>query len=149
MLNEARAEYERSGERGEVLLTEAKLAECLVLEGDSHAALALATSALERVESVEGVYVVIPSLLRVRGCALAQLGRLPEARETLLESLESARAKQADYEVGLTLDALVGLGRLTGQGVGELESERDTIFARLGVVATPEIPLASAVTATA
>src|SRR5207245_8091766 len=103
MLNEAKEEYERSGERGEVLLTEAKLAECLMLGGQSDGALELASSALQRAETVEGVYVVVPALLRVQGCALAQLGRVDEARTALLESLESARAKEADYEAGLTL----------------------------------------------
>ena len=149
MLNDAKDEYERARERSEVLLTEAKLAECLMLEGDGDAALRLASAALRRSESVEGVYFVVPTLLRIRGCALAQLDQFDDARATLLESLDSARAKEADYEVGLTLDALVRLGQATGEPVDELELERDAIFARLGVVATPQIPLGAAVAATA
>jgi tetratricopeptide (TPR) repeat protein len=149
MLEEAKDEYKRAGEQGEVLLTEAKLAETLMLEGDGHAALGLASSALRRAESLESVYLAIPALLRVKGCALAQLGRAEEARAALLESLNSARAKQADYEVGLTLDALVSLGQAAGERVAELKLERDSIFERLGVVATPEIPLVSGVAATA
>jgi class 3 adenylate cyclase/tetratricopeptide (TPR) repeat protein len=141
MLNDARSEYERAGERGEVLLTDAKIAECLMLEGEGQAALELASSTLLRAESLEGVYLVIPTLLRVKGCALAQLDRVDEAWAALLESLAAARAKEADYELALTMDALVTLGRVTGRPIEELVRERDPILERLGVVATPETPL--------
>jgi class 3 adenylate cyclase/tetratricopeptide (TPR) repeat protein len=149
MLNEAKEEYERAGERSEVLLTDAKLAECLMLEGESRAALAVASAALRQAESIEGVYLAIPTLLRVRGCALAQLGRMNEARADLLESLAAAREKNADYEVALTLDALVDVGRAAGEPVDELAGERDLIFERLGVVAMPPVPPAHALAGTA
>jgi class 3 adenylate cyclase/tetratricopeptide (TPR) repeat protein len=149
MLTEARDEYERAGERAEVLLTEAKLAECLMLEGESKAALDLASSTLERAATTEGVYAVVPALARIRGCALAQLGRLDDARDALEESLESARATGAPYEVGLTLDALVKLGPRVCEHVDEAARERDEIFARLHVVATPQISPAPAAAATA
>ena len=148
MLTEARETYDRAGERGEVLLTEAKLAECLMLEGESEAALALASSALDRVSTIEAVYAVVPALARVQGCALAQLGRLDDASRALAESLESARANGVPYEVGLTLDALVRLGPSVCEPVDEFALERDEIFATLHVVATPEIPLYSAVATT-
>jgi hypothetical protein len=80
-------------------------------------------------------------LLRVRGCALMQLGRMTEARAALDESLSEARARGAEYEVALALDALVVLGRLAGDETTTLDEERTTIFERLGVVATPELPL--------
>ena len=47
----------------------------------------------------------------------------------------------ADYEVGLALDSLVALLRLTGEPTRTIERERDAIFRQLGVVAAPEIPL--------
>ena len=50
--------------------------------------------------------------------------------------------------MGLTLDALVRLGPPVCERVDEFAVERDEIFATLHVVATPEIPLDSAVAAT-
>jgi tetratricopeptide (TPR) repeat protein len=149
MLTEAKDGYDRAGERAEVLLTEAKLAECLMLEGESKAALDLASSTLSRAATTEGVYAVVPALARVRGCALAQLGRFDDARAALEESLESARATGAPYEVGLTLDALVKLGPRICERVEEAERERNEIFARLHVVATPELSPVPAAAATA
>jgi class 3 adenylate cyclase/tetratricopeptide (TPR) repeat protein len=147
MLAEAKEAYGQAGERGEVLLTDAKLAECMMLEGRSEEALALASSALDRVRTLETVYAVVPALVRVQGCALAQLGRFDEARRALEESLDSARGNGVPYEVGLTLDALTRLGPPVCDRPDELARERDEIFAKLHVVATPEIPPGPAVAA--
>jgi len=69
-------------------------------------------------------------------------------REALDESLRLARLedenfgiRSADYEIGVTLAAVVRLRLLTGEPAGELEAERDAIFGRLGVVKVPEPPL--------
>jgi class 3 adenylate cyclase/tetratricopeptide (TPR) repeat protein len=140
LLMGAREAHERDGARQEVIVAEARMAECLALEGESEAALDLAESALERARALEAE-LVIATLLRVRGCALMQLGRMTEARAALDESLSEARARGAEYEVALALDALVVLGRLAGDETTTLDEERTTIFERLGVVATPELPL--------
>jgi hypothetical protein len=56
-------------------------------------------------------------------------------------SLLIARARGADHEVALTLDALLALHQVAGEGYDEaLEEERDAIFDRLGVVALPNVP---------
>ncbi len=141
VLQEALAEFEQTGEQSEALTTEARIAECLVLQGESEAALELASAALARARAPEGASVLVPMLQRLRGCALMQLYRLDEAREALAESLADARSRGADYEIGLALDALVKLGALNGKTTRELEDERRAIFDRLGVVRTPEIPL--------
>ena len=77
----------------------------------------------------------------MRGLALLQLGRFDEAHAALDESVESARKAGADYEVALALDALAVLCEFDGENPETAERERDAIFARLGVVATPEFPL--------
>ncbi len=122
--------------------------ECLVLEGAGVDALTLASGALARAETVPGVSVVVANLHRLRGWAYLQTGRPDEAREALEESLRLARLegenfgiRSADYEIALTLGALVRLGALTGERTDELEAERDTILGRLGVVKVPEPPL--------
>jgi tetratricopeptide (TPR) repeat protein len=141
LLEEARSEFERAGEHGELLVTDARDAELLVIERRAEEALALTDAALDRARTVEGVFVLFPVLERIRGLALMQLGRLEEAREAITEGVARARADQADYELALGLDALATLGLLDAGPAGETERERDRIFLRLGVVRTPGIPL--------
>ncbi len=141
LLAEAHDEFERAGESNEVLVTEARVAELLVFERSAADALDLAERTLARSPAFEGIFPLGPTLHRVRGLALLQLSRVDEARAALAESVESARSAGADYEVALGLDSLATLGRLDGESPEAVERERDAIFARLGVVATPELPL--------
>ncbi len=141
LLAEAHGQYERDRERGEVLATEARIAESLVLSGAAEDALHQAERTLARVGTFEGIFVLVPTLQRARGLALIQLGRPEEAREALTESLRRARLESADYDVALALDALAALPRLGGEPREGIERERDSILEKLGVVATPEIPL--------
>ena len=141
LLGEARDEYERAGDDGEVLLTDARLAECLVLEGKAEAAQDLASAALRRAEALGDVFGSKAVLYRVRGCSNLQLGSLDAAREDLEVSLEDAREREAEYDIALALDALVSLGRLTRESTGPVEQERDAIVKRLNIVRMPSIPL--------
>jgi tetratricopeptide (TPR) repeat protein len=141
LLAEAHEHHERDGERGELLETEARIAESLLFQGAAGDALDHAETTLVRAGTFEGIFVLVPTLQRVRGLALMGLGRLEEAREALTESLRQARLDSADYEVALALDSLVALRRVGGESTRDIERERDAIFRRLGVVATPEIPL--------
>jgi tetratricopeptide (TPR) repeat protein len=140
LLGEARDEYRRSG-FGELGVSDAWIAECLMLQGEPDAALALWTEALETARSLEGAFDVMALLQRVRGCALLQLGRLEEAQAALVSAVDEARNKNARYELALALDALAALARATGAESGELEQERDAILERLGAVRIPQIPL--------
>ena len=92
LVDEAHDEFERVGESSEVLVTEARLGELLVLEGSSADALDLAERALARLSTFEGIFPLGPTLHRVRGLALLQLGRFDEARAAFNESLEGARS---------------------------------------------------------
>jgi tetratricopeptide (TPR) repeat protein len=140
LLTEAREEFERSGDRGEVFSTDARIAECLALEGDAEPAFELATAALDRAASLEGVQMWVPILHRVRGWALMQLGRHEEAAAELNESLTAARANGADYEAAVTL---VALARLPREPAAALVQGASEIFERLGVVSTAEPLVAS------
>src|SRR5262249_40199417 len=130
LLAEARDRYEQDGARAEVVATEARIAECLLLQGDAAAALALAEDALAQAEAIEGTFLAVAMLDRLRGSALLELGRTDDARAALSRSLDEARAKAADYEIAQTLEALVELGRRAGEAVEEVEEERETIVAR-------------------
>jgi class 3 adenylate cyclase/tetratricopeptide (TPR) repeat protein len=141
LLEEARSEFERAREHGEVLLTDARAAELLAFEGRAEEALSLTGTTLDRAKTVEGIFVLVPLLHRIRGISLVQLGRFDEARDSIVDSVVHARAESADYEVALGLDSLVTLGLLDGELAEEAERERDGIFGRLGVVSAPGIPL--------
>jgi hypothetical protein len=78
---------------------------------------------------------------------LLQLDDRAGARAAFEASLATARAGgenygliSNDYEVALTLDALARLERADGTDAA-LESERDAILTRLGVVRLPQIPV--------
>ncbi|HZR93488.1 MAG TPA: adenylate/guanylate cyclase domain-containing protein [Gaiellaceae bacterium] len=141
LLADAREQYVRDGNQSELLATDARIADSLVLRGEAEAALHVAEAALERAAASDGLFVLLAALERSRGCALFLLGRLDEAAEALATSLAEARSKGAAYEVALTLDALAALRARTGEPAGDLARERDGIFSRLGVVRTSPVPL--------
>ena len=95
------------------------MAELLVLEGSAADALDSAERTLERSPAFDGIFPLGPTLHRMRGLALLQLGRFDEARAALDESLEGARKAGADYEVALALDALAALGAARGREPGD------------------------------
>jgi class 3 adenylate cyclase/tetratricopeptide (TPR) repeat protein len=148
LLEEARELYAAEEDEVELLKTDARLVEALVLGGAGEEALSQAAVALARAETTPGVSVVVANLHRLRAWALMQAGDLEGAHEALDESLRLARLedenfgiRSADYEIGVTLAAVVRLRSLTGEPADELEAERDAIFGRLGVVKVPEPPL--------
>jgi class 3 adenylate cyclase/tetratricopeptide (TPR) repeat protein len=134
--------FEEMGDDGEVLETQARVAECHVFRGDWREALATCNAAFLLAREVGGVPPQLPLLNRVKAYALIQEGRLEEARETLQESLAAARARQADYEIGLTLRAMVEFARVAGDPFDDqAEAESKAILDRLGVVTVPDVPL--------
>jgi class 3 adenylate cyclase/tetratricopeptide (TPR) repeat protein len=153
LLEEARNVYAAEGDEIDLLTTDTRLIECLVLEQRAEEALARAAAALQGAEDTTGVSVLGSTLHRLRGWAFMQIGDLAEAEQALEESLRLARLddenfgiRSADYEVGLTLDAVARLRTLRGEAAAasEAEAERDEIFARLGVVAVAQPPLPDA-----
>jgi tetratricopeptide (TPR) repeat protein len=151
LLEEARELYAAEGDEIDLLTTDTRLVECLVSEQKTDEALALAAEATERAEDMTGVSVLVATLHRLRGWALMQAGDLDGAEQALEESLRLARLedenfgiRSADYEVALTLGAMVRLFELRGDATAEAETERDEIFSRLGVVAVAEPPLPGA-----
>jgi tetratricopeptide (TPR) repeat protein len=133
LLEEAREANEVVGARDQLAMTDARRAECYLLQGLSEQAHGMAVETLELARAEEATSQLVPMLERVRGEALMQLGRVDEAEEALTESLAVARARGADYEVALALDGLVALRDSRNEETTTLEAERDEIFARLGV----------------
>jgi class 3 adenylate cyclase/tetratricopeptide (TPR) repeat protein len=151
LLGEARDAFAAAGDEVELLTVDTRLVECLVLEQRAEEALTLAEEALGRAEDTAGVSVLVATLHRIRGWSLMQMGDLDAAEHALDESLRLARLedenlgiRSADYEVALTLGAVVRLRGLRGESAAEALAERDEIFRRLGVVAVAESPLPDA-----
>jgi hypothetical protein len=106
-----------------------------VLEGRYAEALELATATLEASEAAGEAAPRLPLLERVRGYASIQARRPEEGRERLEASLAAARDSGSDFEAALTLHALANTGR------PDCRAEADALFARLGVVSVPNVPL--------
>ena len=79
-----------------------------------------------------------PLLERVAGIALGRLGYIDAARAELIAALKSARARDVEYDVAATIDALHALDAADAH----LLQERDEIMSRLKIVRlpTPTLP---------
>ncbi len=140
LLHEARGSYERLGDVVEVVATDARIAEAKLYAGETAEARAEAEAAIRRVESLPGATLVLPLLARVSGSALLCIGD-DGAREQLTNALTQAEEVGAAAEKPLILDALVLLDETTGS-VESWRTQRDELFERLGIVTTPELPVA-------
>ena len=108
LLDRARATFRQMSADAELVETDARRAECLLLQGSAPRR-CLADDAVVRAHSL-----TVPSRCRcsqrIRGFALLQLGRPRRpAREAFERSLAGARELEAVFEVALTLDAIVRL----------------------------------------
>jgi class 3 adenylate cyclase/tetratricopeptide (TPR) repeat protein len=140
LLEEARAFQVRTGKQGEVLRTDARLAEFLLLAGETVEALGVLERAHGLLASTDGGAVMEPTLARLRGWALLQLGRLDEARDSLQEALQLSKRREDVREEALTLDAMLTLARLVAHAPAELEQARHDRFEQLGIVEPPHFP---------
>ncbi len=143
LLDAARKEQTVAGKAGEVLLTDSRIAEMLVLAGESEQALEVIERALAEVGTTEGGSVVVPRLQRLRGWGLLQTGRTIEAAASLRRALQSARRRDDVYEAALALDGLIAVGQLAGRPMPDLLRERDALYLKLGITRPLTIPLKS------
>ena len=142
LLLAARLQQVHAGQQNEVLTTDFRLAELLVMRRASSEALAFIDDLLPRIELL-GASVLIPGLLRAGGLALLQAGRLDEAREQLDDARLIAQAGGDLFEVTLALQTLIALAKVDSGPVDELEAELQGLLERLGIVALPPLPLGS------
>ncbi len=113
-------------------------AESLILQGRPDDALPLIDGL---VRTLPGSHAFIPLVLRMRGYALAQRGDPAAAEASVRESLAAARELGAEHEVAFAVDALLRMALTDGRPAEEMRHERDELVDRLGIVATPEVPL--------
>jgi tetratricopeptide (TPR) repeat protein len=133
---EAKAESIDVGADGDVLESDARIAECLVAHGRWAQALALAETGLDHSRTFGAAPPQRALLHRVRGTALMRLGDLGAARASLEASLDAGRVRHDDYEIALTLQVMSDLAeRELGERDIELDAESRSILDRLGVIA--------------
>ena len=138
-------EVSRDGDDpAEELETQLRIAQCHLWEGEVDSAVELLTDAAAKVDGARHP-TLSAAMRRVWGLALMESGRLDDARDALEQSLAIARSaepdesiKSAEYELGLTYDALDRLTRATDSPDGTFGEQRDAILHRLGVVAVPD-----------
>jgi hypothetical protein len=140
-LDAARAEQARVGNLSEVLATDARIAEVLVLDRDATAALELIDDALARARITEGGSVIAPTLHRLRVVALAQAGRTDEAQAVLRAALATARKRGDTQNLALILHVGEATARALGTRADDFDKERAQLFERLGIVQVPDVPI--------
>ncbi|MEP7055492.1 MAG: tetratricopeptide repeat protein, partial [Actinomycetota bacterium] len=135
LLNSARSDYSRDGEHAEVLESDARLAECLLLKGDFRTALKSADAALEGVTSARRTLPQVPLLQRVRGLALAHVGEYDAALDALALSLQGAHERGARHEAAWTMQAISEVHRAAGMpGDEDMSARQLALFEQLGIV---------------
>ena len=140
MLDEARTLLSDVGAEGELIDVLVRTAECRVLMGDGASALEILDDAGARIGGTDAS-LATPSLDRVRGYALAECGRMADAREAFESSLSAARAQASDLDVANALHALIRLAELGGDTPSpQLGSERDRIVRQLRIARLVEGP---------
>jgi tetratricopeptide (TPR) repeat protein len=146
--DEARAEYVDVGAASLVLETDARIAECLLFEAKADDVLEIVDGALRRAEAMGGMGAQVAMLHRLRGYALAQRAAFEAASAAFDQSLAIARARDAAFELALTLRAKCELAALTGDpSAPACEQESEAIFTQLDVVHVPRVPLPRPATA--
>jgi tetratricopeptide (TPR) repeat protein len=141
--DQARAVFAEAGLDSEILETDLRCAELMLMQERSKEASALAKGGLERIRSLGGA-IQEPGFLRALGYADMQDGDLAGAETALKQSLSAAREREAQFEVAQTLDALVRLAELRGDPADAQDSEARAIFERLRVTAVPNVPVRQA-----
>jgi tetratricopeptide (TPR) repeat protein len=143
LFTQARDEYASVGASGYILEVDTAEAECLLLVGETARALELSEKVLAQQSRDEGISVLAPTLERIRGYALLQLGDQEGARAAFNASVDIARELGAENHVALSLVALARLARMEGSSVyQQLDAESAPTLERLGIRAVPAIPLA-------
>jgi tetratricopeptide (TPR) repeat protein len=142
LMQMAKDEYLQDGDLPEAIEVDGRVAECFALQGRAEEALALVECTLDAVQSADGVAAVVPLLERVRAYAYAQQGDWALALGSLEASLLTARRRNARHDVALTLDAMVRIDAWEGMPPDPVvAAERDQLFAQLGIVSAPVVPL--------
>jgi class 3 adenylate cyclase/tetratricopeptide (TPR) repeat protein len=142
LFDQARAEYVDVGAASLVLETDARIAECFLFQGRPDDVMRIVDDALARADATGGMGAQMAMLHRLRGYALAERGDYGAASQALDRSLDIARARDAAFELALTLRAKCDVAAVTGDpSAPACEEESEALFTQLDVVRVPSVPL--------
>jgi class 3 adenylate cyclase/tetratricopeptide (TPR) repeat protein len=141
LLAEAITDLEAIGAEHFVFEANAHLGEAHLFAGDAAACERVAAPLLSSLQQRPGTGELQSLVHRLVGYARFMKGDTSEAWSCFQESLTQAEAADAQYEMGLTLEAISHLPVTTGADPEDAARRSQAIFKRLGVVTTPEVPL--------
>ena len=130
------------GDLAQSFESETRIAELFLFEGRWSEALVAARQTLVKSEGLEGVSPQVPALRRIIGYALAGQGQMAEARTALQASLEAGGARDAGYEIAMTLRALSELFP-RDDSWDAWRREAEAMFRELGVESSRAVPFVS------
>jgi class 3 adenylate cyclase/tetratricopeptide (TPR) repeat protein len=145
LLAESRVAAEAAGATADALDADVRRAECLLMAGEPERALEMLPGVSECSTTKIDAGQITASVQRIRGVALARLGDLPAAREALDESLALGLARNADYDVALTLRARAQVFAADGPAAEADENQSREILERLGVVFVRDVAISEEV----
>ncbi len=120
---------------------EARAAECLAIADRPAETLATVDAAMRAVADDDGVCPQIPAFQRLRGWALARLGRWEEGDVALAASTDAAIQLGALHEEAATADLSARLAELFGTDGSAAKMRSAELYSRLGIVAPLRLPL--------
>jgi class 3 adenylate cyclase/tetratricopeptide (TPR) repeat protein len=140
LLEQARDEAAAMGSAHEVADTEAAIAESTLFAGDPSAALYESAKALDHAQQA-GATRVLPTLARIRGFALMQLGSDADARVAFDDACRFSSEPGTQHERAFALAGLARLAERAGdrERSRALAAESQEMLDRLGVVSAPMV----------
>jgi hypothetical protein len=127
MLGAAEADLRRLGIDAYADFAHVLIVEAEAFGGDPLRALEIASQALQANDRER------PLLTRMGGIALARLGQRAVALRELRHSLQTARARNAEYDIAATIDVMASVEDVEP----DLLRERDAILSRLRIEHLP------------
>lgn len=143
LLDDARKTQVEHGQSGEVLTTDLRRAEALLLAGRGDEALVLADSIEAGAQTADGGALLITGVARVRGWGHLQRGERSIAVERFGAALSLATERGDDFQATLALDGLLAALAWDDPDRAATIGRRDALVARLGIERTPPVPTGS------
>lgn len=140
LLDDARDRFDKLGDERFVLEMECRIIELCVFMNAFDEARPRIGHAFTRIRKIGGVPALLCLVHRLHGYALAQAGDAGAALTEIECSIVVARDANIQYEMALSLEALARLTHDEARA-DAARQESQAIFDRLGVVATPNVPV--------
>lgn len=143
LLADARTTQHEHGQQGEVLTTDLRRAEAMLLARRSRDALDIADEIASKADGTDGGALLMTGVARVRGWAVLQLGDRLESAAQFREAYRLAAERGDDFQATLALDGLLASLDADDPDRSETTARRDRLMRKLGIERTPPVPTGS------